>query len=129
MSGKIISVHLYRLRPGVEPGALLAAARAAAKAGLFSLDGLEAWRFGAQVRGRLSCDACSIWVYSSQEAWQRLWGTAGSPVPPEEYPAAWRAWEKDYLAPLLDRPPDKIDFASFQIWDELQGDVVASNGD
>lgn len=119
MSGRIVSLHLYKLQPGIEPEALKQAARAAAELGLFNLEGLEQWTFGARVKGRLPCDACSIWVYSSLEVWQALWGPAQAPLPPEDYPAGWRVWEEDYLAPLLDRPPDRIDFSSFQIWDEL----------
>jgi len=33
----------------------------------------------------------------------------------EEYPAGWRIWEDEILAPLLKGEPDRVDFTSYRI--------------
>lgn len=123
MPGAVISVHIYSLQDGVTPERFRETVRAAAELGLFKLHGLASWWFGDRIKGPLGGHAASIWIYESRPAWEALWGTVEEPFPPEKYPPGWKIWEQEHLGPLLDRPADKIDFATYQTW------LAAMNGE
>lgn len=111
---RIVSVHEYVVRAGVDPVELERAYRAAAERGLFDLPGLVGRRLVRGVKGARAGRYAAIWEYASRAAWERLWGTAERPRPPAEYPAAWRVWEEEILAPLLAEHPDRIAYTTYE---------------
>ncbi|RME86667.1 MAG: hypothetical protein D6770_11345 [Anaerolineae bacterium] len=111
---KVISVHEYILKEGVDPQTFERALREARESGLLDLPGLLEVYFVKGIRGAREGQYAAIWVYESREAWERLWGAPGRPVPRERYPANWRTWEDEILAPFLAEDPDAIRFTSYQ---------------
>ncbi|MGD9091292.1 MAG: hypothetical protein PVF74_00480 [Anaerolineales bacterium] len=110
---KVISVHQYKLKPDVEPQAFEQAYRQAKTDGLFNLPGLVESYLIKGIRGERGGEYASIWIYKSQESWERLWGGVGSPLSPSDYPPAWLTWENEILAQFLDEPADEISFTSY----------------
>jgi hypothetical protein len=110
---KVISVHEYELKPGVQPVDFEHALREAERRGLFDLPGLRGHLFLRGVKGARRGAYAAIWVFESREAWERLWGPPQAPLPPERYPEKWQVWEKEILAPLLTQDPDTIRFTSY----------------
>ncbi len=111
---RVISVHEYHLKPGVDPAAFEAALARAKNSGLLQLPGLERVHFVKGLRGKRRGQYAAIWIYRSREEWEKLWGKVDRPIPPEHYPENWKKWEQEILAPFLDRDPDKIDFTSYE---------------
>ncbi len=111
---EIISVHHYSLRPGVDGEAFERALRSARESGLLRLPGLIEQRFLRGVKGSRQGSFAALWVYESREAWERLWGSAARPRPRKDYPENWKVWEKEILAPFLDREPDRIEFTAYE---------------
>ena len=110
---KVISVHEYKLKPGVDALAFEDAYRQAKADGLFYLPGLVEKYLVRGIKGQRRGAYATIWVYESREAWERLWGAVGSPVSQSDYPPGWLTWEKKILSQFLDEHPDKIRFTSY----------------
>ncbi len=111
---RVVSMHEYVLRPGVDPVEFEAAVRDARARGLFDLPGLHDVRFLRTLRSTRGQAYAALWVYESSEAWEALWGAPGDATPTEAYPENWREWEEIVLARFLDRDPDTIDFAAYE---------------
>ena len=110
---KVISVHEYELRPGVDDAKFERALRDAERRGLFELPGLVAHHFLKGLKGARRGAYSAIWIFESRAAWEKLWGTIEKPRPPTDYPAKWKVWENEVLAPLLAQDPDTIRFTSY----------------
>jgi hypothetical protein len=111
---RVISIHEYELKPGVDADDFERAVRDAERRHLFDLPGLSEHCFLRGMKGdRRSCYA-AVWVYDSRAAWEALWGPLDAPRPPSEYPQNWKIWENEVLAPLLARHPDTIRFTSYE---------------
>jgi hypothetical protein len=111
---RIISIHEYDLRLGINPARFEQALRDAETRGLFDLPGLTAHHFVKGVKGARPHAYAAVWVYESREAWERLWGTPEQPREPTEYPAKWRIWEEELLGPILSGHPDAIRFTAYE---------------
>lgn len=111
---RVVSVHEYTLKHGVDEAAFEHALRDAEAAGLLNIPGLVSHHFVKGLRGaRRGCYA-AIWIYNSREAWEALWGSVDHPRSPKEYPENWKVWEKQVLARFLDRDPDSIQYTSYE---------------
>jgi hypothetical protein len=111
---RVISLHEYELKAGVDEEAFVGAVRQAKESGLIELPGLEVMRFLRGIRGSRKGKFAALWIYADQEAWERLWGPADHPTNKASYPAHWLVWEEEVLAPFLDRPPDEIAFTAYE---------------
>lgn len=111
---RIVSVHAYVLAPGVDGARLEQAFREAAARGLFQLPGLVEYRLARGIKGARRGSYAAIWVYENRAAWERLWGPPDRPRAAAEYPASWRAWEQEVLAPLLAEDPDRIAYTTYE---------------
>lgn len=111
---RIVSVHEYELRPGVSGQDFERAARQAQQRGLFALPGLVAFRILRGIKGARRGRYAAIWVYRDRAAWEAIWGPPAAPKAKHEYPEAWRVWEDELLAPLLERDPDRISYTSYE---------------
>ena|SRR5438034_1185997 len=111
---RVISVHEYELRPGVKDADFERAVRDAERRGLFDLPGLVGHHFLKGVKGSRRDAYAAIWIFESRGAWEKLWGAVEAPRPPADYPAKWKVWENEVLAPLLVQAPDTIRFTSYQ---------------
>ena len=111
---KVLSVHEYILKPGVDERQFENAIREARNRGLLQLPGLTDYHFVKGIKGsRKGCYA-AIWVYESREAWEKLWGTPENPRRKADYPENWKVWEDEVLAPFLNEDPDKIKFTAYE---------------
>jgi hypothetical protein len=115
---KVISVHEYTLKAGVNAADFEATVLAAKASGLLSLPGLEACHLVKGLRGQRRGHYAAIWVYASREAWERLWGPLNQPSPRQAYPENWKVWETEILAPFLDGDPDQIVFTAYEELEE-----------
>ena len=111
---KVISVHEYALKPGVDPAQFERAVLQAREKGLLKLPGLEECFLLKGMRGARDGQYSAVWVYESQAAWEALWGPEGQPLPKAQYPENWKIWEDQVLAPFLAQDPDQIAFTSYQ---------------
>jgi heme-degrading monooxygenase HmoA len=111
---RVISVHEYELKPGVQAADFERALREAELRGLFDLPGLIGHYFLRGLKGARRDTYAAIWIFESREAWERLWGPTDAPHPPSHYPERWQTWENEILAPLLVQDPDSIRFTSYQ---------------
>jgi hypothetical protein len=73
-----------------------------------------AYHFVKGIRGEQRGRYAAVWVYDSRAAWERLWGPPESPRTEDEYPANWRQWEEEVLAPFLSQVPDRITFTAYE---------------
>ena len=112
--GKVVSVHEYELKPGVQPADFERALRDAERRGLFDLPGLGGHYFLRGLKGARQDAYAAIWIFESREAWENLWGPPEAPRPPSQYPRKWQVWENEVLAPFLIQYPDTIRFTSYQ---------------
>ncbi len=117
--GRVLSIHSYELAEGVEPEALTSAFSEAEDLGLFQLPGLEEAKLLRGLRGERQGRWAALWIYSSQEAWEALWGPVGEPYGFDRYPPRWQRWERELLAPLLDRAPDTVTLTSYEEVDSV----------
>lgn len=113
---RIISIHEYDLKPGSDAQQFEQALHIAEARGLLRLPGLIAHHFVKGLTGIRRGAYAAIWVYESQEAWERLWGTPEQPRKPQAYPENWRIWEQEILAPFLEQHPDAIKFTAYEEW-------------
>lgn len=111
---KVISVHEYTLRAGVEVEEFERALNQAINSDLLVLPELQDFHIVKGLRGERQGCYAAIWVYTSREAWERLWGPSHQPRPKAAYPPAWQTWEDQVLAPFLDRDPDRITYTAYQ---------------
>jgi heme-degrading monooxygenase HmoA len=112
--GRIVSIHEYDLRPGINVEQFEQVLRDAEARGLLQLPGLVAHHFVKGAKGVRRGAYATLWIYESREAWEHLWGTAEHPRPPQEYPDTWKVWEQDILAPFLGNHPDAIRFTAYE---------------
>jgi hypothetical protein len=112
--GKVVSVHEYELKPGVQPADFERALRDAERRGLLDLPGLIGHHLLRGLKGARRDGYAAIWVFESREAWEKLWGPPDAPVPPAQYPQKWQVWENEVLAPFLTQDPDTIRFTSYE---------------
>jgi hypothetical protein len=116
--GRIVSIHEYDLRPGIDVEEFERVLHDAEARGLFRLPGLVAHHFVKGAKGVRRGAYAALWIYETREAWERLWGTPEHPRSAREYPATWRVWEQEMLAPFLRDDPDAISFTAYE---ELTG--------
>ena len=110
---RVISVHEYILKEGITGQEFEHAVQIARQRGLFELPGVTSWTFLRGVRGKRQNAYAAIWIYDNLQSWEALWGSLDQPIPKSAYPESWQIWEQEILAPLLDRPPDEIDFTAY----------------
>jgi hypothetical protein len=110
---KVISIHEYELKPGISDEAFERAFKDAERRGLFELPGLVGHHFLKGLKGARRGRYTAIWIFESRAAWEKLWGTLEAPRGPADYPAKWKVWENEVLAPLLSQDPDTIRFTSY----------------
>jgi heme-degrading monooxygenase HmoA len=115
---RIVSIHEYDLKPGIDVEQFEHVLRDAAARGLLELPGLVAHHFVKGVKGVRRGAYAALWIYESREAWEHLWGTPEHPRASQEYPDAWKVWENELLAPFLEDHPDRI---RFTVYEELKG--------
>jgi hypothetical protein len=113
---RIISIHEYTLKAGVSAAQFEKAVEQGRKRGLFNLPGLINYRFLKRIRGTRQTHYAAIWIYENKAAWSSLWGTVDNPIKKENYPEQWKIWENELLAPLLSQEPDKIFYASYEVF-------------
>ena len=111
---KIISIHEYVLKPGIDAQQFESAVRTAQGRGLFDLPGLVAYHFVRGIKGTRKGEYAAIWIYENRQAWEALWGSAEHPRKKHEYPPTWQVWEDEILASLLLQQPDTITFTSYE---------------
>jgi hypothetical protein len=114
MMARVISIHEYDLKPGIEASAFERALRDAERQRLFDLPGLCEHYFLRGMKGARASCYTAIWIYKSRAAWEALWGPLDASRPPADYPANWKIWENTILAPLLTQHPDAIRFTSYE---------------
>jgi hypothetical protein len=111
---KIISIHHYRLKEDVSTQDFMGVIKRALKQRLFDLPGLEQFQFMRGIKGERRGMWSAIWIYSSQRAWETLWGKPTKPKKKSEYPQPWIRWEDELLAPLLEQDPDRITLTAYE---------------
>ena len=116
--GRIISIHEYDLKPGIDLQQFEQALRDAEARGLLRLPGLVAHHFVKGAKGLRRGAYAALWIYESREAWERLWGSPERPRGPQDCPDTWKVWEEELLAPFLKHHPDAIRFTAYE---ELNG--------
>jgi len=109
----VISIHEYELKPGTRHEEFERAVRDAEHRGLFALPGLVGHHFLKGMKGARRDAYAMIWIFESRAAWEALWGAVEDPHPPTAYPAPWKVWENEVLAPFLAQDPDTIRFTSY----------------
>jgi hypothetical protein len=114
LMAKVISVHEYELKPGVLDADFERAIGDAVRGGLLHLPGLVGHHFLKGLKGARRGSYAAIWIFESPEAWEKLWGTVETPLPPSQYPEKWQVWEKEILASFLIQNPDAIRFTSYE---------------
>jgi hypothetical protein len=116
--GRIVSIHEYDLKPGINFEQFEQVLRDAEARGLMHLPGLVAHHFVKGTKGVRRGACAALWIYESREAWGHLWGTPEHPRTPQDYPETWKVWEEELLAPFLEDRPDTIRFTAYE---ELKG--------
>lgn len=112
--GRIVSVHEYELRTSVQEKDFELAIKKARDRGLLQLPGLIDFYLLKGVRGVRKGRFAAIWIFKDRESWERLWGSADQPFGKETYPAEWKTWEAEVLAPFLSSDPDRIAFTAYE---------------
>ena len=111
---RVISVHEYNLRPGIDEQDFEDAILDAKKRGLLKLPGLIDYFLVKGIRGFRKGKYGAVWVYESIEVWEKLWGPMDKPISKEDYPPNWQVWENEVLQPFLEQDPDSIKFTAYQ---------------
>ena len=112
--GRVISVHEYTLKPGVDESSFERAIQQAEAKGLLQLPGLVEHHFVKGIRGVRRGHYAAVWIYSSLDAWEALWGAIDEPISAEQYPENWQEWEDQVLNRYLDGEPDRIIFTAYE---------------
>ena len=113
---RVISIHEYSLKPGVDEKEFEQAVRSFQEKDLLRLPGLVEYHMLKGIRGWRTGLYAIVWVYESKEAWEKLWGPLDEPLSKQDYPENWKIWENEVLAPFLDCCPDEIRFTSYIEW-------------
>src|ERR1700730_891107 len=87
---KIMFIHEYVLKPGIDARQFESAVRTAQERGLFHLPGLVACHFAKGIKGRRKGDYAGILVYENRRAWEALWGSVEHCRKKHEYSANCR---------------------------------------
>ena len=111
---KVISIHEYILKPGVNEEQFEKGVLNARERGLLCLPGLVDYYLVKGIKGFRNGLYAAVWIYDSKEAWESLWGPLHKPLSKTDYPQNWKVWEDEVLFPFLDQDPDKIRFTSYQ---------------
>ena len=111
---RVISIHEYNLKPGVNERQFVSAILSAKERGLLRLPGLVDYYLVKGIRGYRKDFYAAVWIYESKEAWESLWGPIDKPCGKTDYPQNWKVWENEVLLPFLDQDPDNIKFTSYQ---------------
>ena len=111
---KIISIHEYELKPGVDQRTFEQAILDAKKRGLLQMAGLSEYHFLKGIKGSRAGSYAAIWVYHDRQAWEKLWGPPDESKRKSDYPENWKVWEEEILAPFLRRDPNKIVFTAYE---------------
>jgi hypothetical protein len=114
--GRMISIHEYELKPGLEAIDFEQAIKGARDQGMLQIPGLRAFHFLRGVRGNRRGRYAAIWIYESREAWEELWGSVGQPIDRESYSHPWKVWEDEVLAPFLVSDPDAVLFTAYEVF-------------
>lgn len=72
--GKVVRVHEYELKPGVQAADFERALRDAERRGLFDLPGLSGHHFLRGLKGSRRGRYAAVWIFDRREAWERLSG-------------------------------------------------------
>jgi hypothetical protein len=112
--GRVISIHEYRLKPDIEAAAFELAIHKAEELGLLQFPGLVGYHFVRGLRGVRQGLYAAIWIYSSLDAWEALWGPVDEPIRPEQYPEKWKIWEDQVLTQYLDGKPDRLVYTAYE---------------
>ena len=110
---RVISMHEYILKEGISGKDFEHAVQLARQLELFELPGITSCTFLHGMRGKRHGMYAAVWIYDSLESWEAMWGVLDQPIPKSEYPKSWQIWEQEILSPLLDRPPDEIEFTAY----------------
>ena len=113
---RIISVHEYELKSGVDPRAFEQAILDAKKRDLLQLAGLTEYHLLKGIKGSRTGSYAAIWIFEDRQAWEKLWGSPDKPKGKSDYPENWVVWEEEILAPFLSQDPDKMGFTSYEEW-------------
>jgi hypothetical protein len=112
--GRVISLHEYELRAGVDGRAFEAALQTAEGRELFRIPGLQEHLFLRGVKGARRGAYAALWIYHSRAAWEKLWGPPEDPRPRSRDPAGWRAWEDEILKRFLVAAPEQVHFTAYE---------------
>ena len=111
---RVISVHEYNLKPGVDDQQFEDAILDADKRGVLKLPGLVDYFLVKGIRGIRKGKYAAVWVWESLEAWENLWGPINQPISKADFPQNWKVWENEVLLPLLDQDPDRINYTAYR---------------
>jgi hypothetical protein len=111
---RVISIHQYELKPEIDVTNFEQAIVAAEARGLLRLPGLVGHHFIRGIKGERLGKYAAVWIYESRDAWETLWGSPDEPRRFPQYPASWRIWEEEVLAPYLTQIPDAIAFTAYE---------------
>jgi hypothetical protein len=115
--GKILSLHIYSLRKGIMADDFRRRVLKYLEKQFKGVPGLQRWALLRGMRGEHEGKYALLWIYPSRADWETTWGPVNRPKRPHEYPSQWRLWEA-FLAPLIDRKPDRVLFTAFEEVDE-----------
>ena|SRR5215813_3871716 len=71
--GRVVSIHEYELKPGINVEQFEQVLRDAEARGLLLLPGLVAHYFVKGAKGVRRGGYAAVWIYESREAWEHLW--------------------------------------------------------
>jgi hypothetical protein len=114
LTPRIVSVHEYELKSEAQDAQFEQALNAARRRGLLRMPGLVETRFLRGIQGARRSKYAALWVYQNQQIWEQVWGPVDRPHPKAQYPATWKVWEDEVLAPFLAVDPDSIEFSAYQ---------------
>ena len=106
---RVYAIHEHNLSTKADKAAISNALRTLRVPGLlhaYHLKGFKGSRQGSYA---------VLWVFESQEAIVRSFGTPQQPTWPED----WLHYEHEILAPFLDGHPDKITFSDYEAIAEM----------
>jgi hypothetical protein len=119
----ITSVHHYKLAESAKPADFHDAVETAVSRELFeNVPGLVDYQLCHGIKGERTGEFAAIWTYESVEAWTDVWGPVDDPVPKSEYPDEWLTWEDDLLEPILADDPDEIEYTTYEVVAERDGE-------
>ncbi|HIE11369.1 MAG TPA: hypothetical protein EYP62_07110 [Kiritimatiellae bacterium] len=112
--GRIVSIHEYELRPGVDPAEFERDVLRYWEAGRPRVPGLEDRWLLKGIKGHRRRRYAAVWIYRDRASWEAVWGPPHRPVEGRSYPPEWIAWE-EFIGRFLDRDPDRIVFSAYEV--------------